>query len=105
MDAPAQQHSRQPPISGGTNGEELVRAETDQPDLIVDNGNLPATARELRDLLAGSGRLFDRGVPVKVIQATNGGPLIAERLTLTGSWLRRTMFAVLSYSRVTISCQ
>ncbi len=36
----------------------------EKPDLIVDPGDLPATARELRDLLAASGRFFDRGVPV-----------------------------------------
>ena len=41
--------------------EELLAC--DKPDLIVDSGDLPATARELRDLLAHSGCLFDRGVP------------------------------------------
>jgi hypothetical protein len=33
-------------------------------DLIVEPGDLPATARELRDLFAASERFFDRGVPV-----------------------------------------
>ena len=45
----------------------------EKPDLIVDPGDLPATARELRDLLASSGRLFDRGVPVKVVAPADGG--------------------------------
>jgi hypothetical protein len=43
---------------------------------------LPATARELRDLLAEAGRIFDRGVPVKVVQPADGGMPIAERLTV-----------------------
>jgi hypothetical protein len=50
-------------------------------DLIVDSGDLPAAARELRDLFASSGRFFDRGLPVIVIQPADGGLPIAERLT------------------------
>lgn len=53
-----------------------------KPDLIVDNGDLPAVARDLRDHLAKSGRLFDRGVPVKVVQPGDGSLPIAERLTV-----------------------
>jgi putative DNA primase/helicase len=53
----------------------------EKPDLIVDPGDLPATARELRGLLAASGRFFDRGVPVKVVPAADGGPPTAMRLT------------------------
>ncbi len=53
----------------------------DKPDLIVDPGDLPATARELRDLLAASGRFFDRGVPLKVVPAANGGAPTTVRLT------------------------
>jgi hypothetical protein len=34
-----------------------------KPDVIVDPGDLPATARELRDLFAASGRYFDRQLP------------------------------------------
>jgi hypothetical protein len=53
----------------------------DRPQLIVDPGDLPATTRELRDLLAASGRFFDRGVPVKIVPAADGGPPTATRLT------------------------
>jgi hypothetical protein len=52
-----------------------------KPDLIVDPGDLPATARELRDLFAASGRYFDRGVPVKIVSAADGGAPTAIQLT------------------------
>ena len=51
----------------------------DKPDLIVDSGDLPATARKLRDLLSHSGRFFDRGVPVKVVH-----PRIHDRAPTDG---------------------
>jgi hypothetical protein len=53
----------------------------DKPNLIVDRGDLPATARALRDFLAQSGRFFDRGVPVKVVLKPDGSPPTAIRLT------------------------
>ena len=53
----------------------------DRPDLIVDPGDLPATARELRDLLAASGRFFDRGVPIKIVPDANGRAPTATELT------------------------
>jgi hypothetical protein len=53
----------------------------EKPDLIVDRADLPATARDLRDLLAQSPCLFDRGVPVKVVPSPAGGPPTAIRLT------------------------
>ncbi len=52
----------------------------DRPDLIVDSGDLPATARQLRDFLAHSGRFFDRGVPVKVV----------HRSAATRQWIKST---------------
>lgn len=52
-----------------------------KPDLIVRSGNLPATARALRDLLAASGQLFDRDMPVKLVEASDGGPMLAIPLT------------------------
>jgi hypothetical protein len=45
-----------------------------KPELVIHRGNLPATAEGLRDLLAASGRLFDRGVPVRVVRPADGGP-------------------------------
>jgi hypothetical protein len=54
---------------------------SEKPHLIVDGGDLPATARETRDFLAQSQLLFDRGVPVKLVRCANGGPLMAIPLT------------------------
>jgi hypothetical protein len=52
------------------------------PDLIINDGNLPATARELRSLLATSGHFFDRGVPVMLVRPPHGGIPIAMPLTI-----------------------
>ena len=52
-----------------------------KPELIVHRGSLPDTAETLRDLLAASGRLFDRGVPVRVVRPADGGPPSAIPLT------------------------
>jgi putative DNA primase/helicase len=57
------------------------RALSPKPDLIVHLSDLPATAEALRDLLAASGGLFDRGVPVRIIKPADGGPPSAMRLT------------------------
>jgi putative DNA primase/helicase len=54
----------------------------DKPDLVIDPADLPASAYRLRDLLAKSGELFERGVPVKVVPGTDGGPPIAVSLTV-----------------------
>ena len=48
---------------------------------MVHIGDLPATARALRDLLAHCGYLFDRDVPVKLVQPSDGGPMRAIPLT------------------------
>jgi hypothetical protein len=53
----------------------------ERPDLIVDNGDLPGTAREVRDLLARTGYIFDRGLPVKLVKSAEGGPLKAIPLS------------------------
>jgi hypothetical protein len=57
------------------------RALAPKPDLIVHASDLPATAEALRDLLAASARLFDRGMPVRIIKPADGGPPSATRLT------------------------
>jgi hypothetical protein len=57
----------------------LEKAE--KPELVVHAGNLPATTDALRDLFAASGKLFDRGLPVRVIRPADGGPPSATPLT------------------------
>ena len=52
-----------------------------KPELIIHAGNLPATAEALRDLLAASGKLFDRGLPVRVVKPADGGAPSATPLT------------------------
>jgi putative DNA primase/helicase len=44
----------------------------EKPELIIHVGNLPATAEALRDLLSASGKLFDRGLPVRIIRPADG---------------------------------
>jgi hypothetical protein len=63
---------------GGGNG-----AKT-KPVLLVDPGELPVVAEKLRDILAGSGTLFDRGVPVRIAKPTDGGFPVATPLTNHG---------------------
>jgi hypothetical protein len=60
---------------------DVPSAAAEKSDLIVDPGDLPATARELRDLLAASGQFFDRGVPVKIVPDVNGRAPTATELT------------------------
>jgi hypothetical protein len=52
-----------------------------KPELVIHAGNLPATAEALRDLFAASGKLFDRGLPVRVIRSSDGGSPSAMALT------------------------
>jgi hypothetical protein len=52
-----------------------------KPELIVDAGNLPGTAEALRDLLAATGKLFDRGLPVRVVRSSDAGPPITAPLS------------------------
>ncbi len=54
---------------------------------MVDGGNLPNVAYEVRDLLADSGKLFDRGLPVRLVTPADGGvpsaaPLNQERVVI-----------------------
>src|SRR5262249_14870994 len=50
------------------------------PGLNIDQANLPAAAERLRDIFAASGRLFDRGGPVKMILGPNTTGVIAKQL-------------------------
>lgn len=72
-----------PPSDGAAAVREIIdMAENVRAPLIVRSGDLPATARELRDLFAGDGALFDRDTPVKLVQPAAGGPMVAMRLTI-----------------------
>jgi putative DNA primase/helicase len=60
---------------------EIVDLALQKPELVIHSGNLPATAETLRDLLAASGKLFDRGLPVRVIRHADGSLPSAVSLT------------------------
>jgi putative DNA primase/helicase len=68
-------------MSDATGADIIDLALRAKPELIVHRGSLPDTAEALRDLLAVSGRLFDRGVPVRVVRPSDGGPPSAIPLT------------------------
>lgn len=56
---------------------EIVDLALQKPELVIHGDNLPATAEALRDLLAASGKLFDRGLPVRIIRsADNSSPSV-----------------------------
>lgn len=84
-DAPEQYE----PEELGGNAEQL-------PELIMQSGNLPASVRELRTILAGSANFFDRGVPVRVIFPMDGGlpsamPVTKHHVVMTTHQLCRPM--------------
>src|SRR4051794_89402 len=54
---------------------------TPKKELVINAGNLPATAGRVRDLLAASGKLFDRGMPVRIVRSADGGLPSALRVT------------------------
>jgi putative DNA primase/helicase len=45
------------------------------PDLEIDRGNLPATAKAIRDAFRDSGDVYDRGAPVRVMPPATPGAL------------------------------
>ena len=59
-----------------------AKASNGKPPLILDPGDLPATARALRDLFAADGTLYDRYMPAKLVRLAGGGPTIARPLTV-----------------------
>jgi putative DNA primase/helicase len=65
----------------GTAAEIVELALTPKPELMIYAGDLPATATALRDLLAASGKFFDRGMPVRPVAPADKGPPSATRLT------------------------
>jgi hypothetical protein len=58
--------------------------QNNKPVLLIEPGELPTVAERLRDLLAASGMLFDRGVPVRVTAPPDGGLPVAVPLTNHG---------------------
>ena len=58
-----------------------------KPRLLVDAVNPDVTVTELRDILAGSGQFYDRGVPVRVIVDPTQRGSVAQRMTPTASVL------------------
>src|SRR5262249_13795801 len=52
-----------------------------QPQLLVHPGCAPATAEAVRDLLAASGKFFDRGVPARIVKPADGSLPSATPLT------------------------
>lgn len=54
------------------NAAEIVDLALTKPHLFVHAGDLPATAEAVRDLLAASGKFFDRGVPVRIVKPADG---------------------------------
>ena len=84
--ADREEADRKAPGNGSGNGVQgagdvEVEPKPELPELIIHRGNLPATAADLRDRLAQSGRLFDRGLPVRVVRPADGGMPSATPLT------------------------
>jgi len=63
------------------NAAEIVDLALTKPHLFVHAGDLPATAEAVRDLFAASGKLFDRGVPARIIKPADGSLPSATALT------------------------
>ena len=85
--------------NGNGSGSHHHPALTEKSDLIIDTGDLPATAREVRDLLAQSGGIFDRGGPVKLVPSPEAGapkalPLTGHRVVVETHQLCRPVKAI-----------
>ncbi len=64
-----------------THAEIVELALRQKPELIIEAGDLPSTVEALRELLADSDRLFDRGVPVRIVFPANSNLPVAIPLT------------------------
>jgi hypothetical protein len=69
----------------GHNGADAADdADDTRPILIIDTGDLPRVARQLRDIIANSGQFFDRGGPARISwQASEKVPIVV-RLNIHG---------------------
>ena len=55
-----------------------------KPLLIIDPGNLPTVAINLRDILANSGTLYNRGTPARITPSSSDAMPVATPLTTHG---------------------
>jgi hypothetical protein len=86
-----------PSLNGG-HADAADAADDNRPILIVDSGDLPKVATQLRDIIAGSSEYFDRGGPARLtLQANETVPTVV-RLNSHGV-VRAAHFAVLLKSR------
>src|ERR1039458_4319171 len=61
--------------------EEAQEPEQERPDLVINDADRPETVRELRELLAASGLLFDRGQTLVQVIRGDDGTLRTKELT------------------------
>jgi hypothetical protein len=54
------------------------------PRLLIENADPQRTVAALRDILAGSGELFDRGVPVRLVVSRDSKAVLAHNVTPDG---------------------
>ena len=59
----------------------MDRGSNHKPRLLVDYRNPDQTVTALRDILAGAGGLYDRGVPVRLAFDQTQRGTVAQRLT------------------------
>ena len=59
---------------------EALSQRDEKPRLKIDNGHPERTVAHLRDILARSGRLYDRGTPVRVVHDQTLGGFVAHEL-------------------------
>ncbi|HEY8009348.1 MAG TPA: hypothetical protein VIE66_21810, partial [Methylocella sp.] len=78
MDRPKPFEPNSPSAATANGGAEIGCG---KPRLLVDAVNPDVTVTELRDILAGSGQFYDRGVPVRVIVDPTQRGSVAQRMT------------------------
>jgi hypothetical protein len=59
----------------------MVAHMTEKPRLLIDDANPDVTVAALRDVLAGSGELYDRGVPVRLAFDQRQSGTVAQEIT------------------------
>jgi hypothetical protein len=68
----------------GPNGDGADAADDPRPILVIDSGELPKAAQHLRDLIAKSGKFFDRGGPIRIDWRANAKVPTVTRLGTHG---------------------